>query len=386
MKAPAQRTLNLPGNFFAALEARITEMQNAGREVIRLDIGSPDLAPSPEIINSLVQSAQQPGHHGYQPHVGPQALRQAWAETYHRLHQVELDPRSEILPLLGSKEGIFNFSMAWVDPGDVVLVPDPGYMTYTRGALFAGGQPYFFPLLPEKHYLPDLQAIPGDILKRAKLLWLNYPNNPTAAVATLDFFEQAVAFARQHDLLLCHDAAYTQVTFDGFRAPSILEVPGARQVAVEFNSLSKAYNMAGWRAAALVGNAQAIQPLFRVKTNLDSGHFLPVLHASIAALRGDQSWLAERNAQYQQRRDLVVEALRRIHLPVETPLASIYVWSPVPAGWKSADFVSDMLEKTGVSLTPGTIFGERGEGFVRIGLTTDTPQLAEAMRRLATWR
>ena len=390
MQNPAQRIQTLPVNFFASLEARIAALQKSGRDVIRLDIGSPDMPPPPEVIAALAAAAARPDAHGYQPHLGPLALRQAWVEMYARLHGVSLDPESQVLPLMGSKEGIFNLLMAWVNPGDVVLVPDPGYMSYTRGTLFAGGEPYFFRLLPQNAFLPDFtelrKSIPVDVLRRARMMWLNYPNNPTGAVAQLSLFEEAVEFARRHNLLLCHDAAYVQVCFDGFQAPSLLEVPGATEVGLEFNSLSKSHNMPGWRLGAAVGNAQALHALFRLKTNLDSGHFRPVLEAAIAAMRSDQAWLQDRNQVYRARRDLVIAALNRLGLEMPAPQGAIYIWSPVPAGWTALDFAASVLEQAHVSLTPGTVFGAAGEGYVRIALTTPTPRLEEAMQRVQSWK
>jgi LL-diaminopimelate aminotransferase len=377
---------SLPSNFFADIEARVAAMLAGGQDVIRLDVGSPDLPPPPAVIATLERSARSPDHHGYQPHLGPQRLRQAWAEMYHNLYGVDLDPERQVLPLLGSKEGIFNFTQAWVGPGDVVLTPDPGYMTYARAAAFAGAEVYPLPLLPERGFLPDLEAVPQEVARRARLLWLNYPNNPTAAVADRDFMASAVAFARQHDLWLCHDAAYARVTFDGYRAPSVLEIPGAGQVAVEFNSLSKSHNMAGWRVGAALGNSEALGPLFRLKSNLDSGHFLPVMEAAVTALGTDQSWLDERNRVYQGRRDIVVPALRDLGLEAAVPQGSIYVWGAVPPGHTGLEFVKDALEGACVSLTPGAVFGEQGEGYVRLALTAGTERLEEAMRRLAEWR
>ena len=382
MKNTAQRLQLVPSQFFAALNTKIAALQDAGREIIRLDIGSPDLPPAPHIVTALAQAAASADNHGYQNHKGPAALRQAWAGMYQRVHGVELDPESEIVPLLGSKEGIFHLAQAILDPGDVALIPDPGYLTYASGAILAGGRPYSLPLLPERYYLPDLTTIPPEILRRTRLLWLNYPNNPTAATAPLEFFAAAVEFARQHGLLVCHDAAYSQVTFEGYRAPSILEVPGAKEVAVEFNSLSKSHNMAGWRVGAAVGNVQALKALYAYKTNADSGHFLPIQQAAIAAMTGDQDWLAGRNEIYRQRRDCVLSTLRALGLDPATPKASLYVWSPVPAGFTSAQFVSHLLEATGISLTPGTVFGQGGEGFVRIALSSPTEQINAAMQRI----
>ena len=382
MKPSAQRLQLVPSQFFAALNSRIAALQAAGQEIIRLDIGSPDLPPAPHILAALAQAAASPDSHGYQAHNGPFALRQAWAEMYRRVHGVELDPQSEIVPLLGSKEGIFHLAQAILDPGDLVLIPDPGYITYTSGTLLAGGTSYSLPLLRERGYLPDLAAISPKVLSHARLLWLNYPNNPTAATAPLEFFATAVEFARQHKLLICHDAAYSQVTFDGYRANSILEVPGAKQVAIEFNSLSKSYNMAGWRSGAAVGNVQALEALYRYKTNADSGHFLPVMQAAVAAMTGDQGWLAGRNEIYRQRRDCVLSALRACGLNPATPKASLYVWSPVPDGFTSVQFVSHLLEKAGVSLTPGTVFGQHGDRFVRIAFSSPTEQINAAMQRI----
>ena len=255
----------------------------------------------------------------------------------------------------------------------------------SRGTLFAGGVPYILPLKPENAFLPDLEAIPAEVLNRARMLWLNYPNNPTGAVADEDLFLRAIRMAQEHNLLVCHDAAYTQVCFDGYRAPSILEIPGARDVAVEFNSLSKSHNMPGWRLGALVGNQTAMQALFRVKSNLDSGHFRPVLEAATAAMRGDQTWMTERNQLYRQRRDLVVEALQQIGLHVYVPKAAIYVWAETPAGWTDVDFAASILEQAQVSLTPGTVFGAAGSGAVRIALTSPINRLQEAMWRIQKW-
>jgi LL-diaminopimelate aminotransferase len=379
---PAARMQDLAANFFVGLSTRIAALQAAGQDVIRLDEGSPDLPPPAHIIAALAQSAADPRSHGYQAHRGPQALREAWAEMYRARFQVELDPDREIVPLIGSKEGIFHLSMAFVNPGDVVLIPDPGYVTYTRAALFAGGQPYYLPLLPENHYLPDLEAIPPEVIARAKLLWLNYPHNPTAAVAPLAFIAQAVAFAQDHQLLLCHDAAYTQVTFDGYQAPSLMQIPAAREVAVEFNSLSKSHNMAGWRVGAAVGNARSLRSLFKLKTNLDSGQFLPIHAAVIAALTGDQTWITGRNDIYRQRRDAAIQALHAQGLQAAIPKASLYVWSPIPRGWTAEAYTLALLEKTYVSLTPGTFFGNCGEGYLRIALTAPTERIVEAMHRL----
>jgi len=371
--------------FFAGLETKIAKMKAEGRDVIRLDVGSPDLPPAEFIIDALNESARLPESHGYQSHKGPLALREAWAEMYERVYQVSLNPETEILPLLGSKEGIFHLIQAYVQPGDVVLVPDPCYITYDRGTIFAGGDIVKLPLNPESNYLPVFETLSPDILRRAKVLWINYPNNPTTAVAPIAFFEEAVAFAHRNNLLLCHDAAYTQVTFDVENAPSILEIRGAKEIAVEFNSLSKSHNMAGWRSGALVGNPEVVRELYSVKTNVDSGHFRPVIDASIEALTGDQSWIRARNEIYRQRGDVVLSFLHEMGLAADRPRATIYVWSPIPEGWNCADFVQSALEETGVSMTPGTVLGLNGEGYVRISLTVSNDRLRTAMERLKGW-
>lgn len=376
-------TTQLTPNFLATLHARTTELTGQGADVIRLDIGSPDLPPAPHIVAALSQAAQNPRIHGYQSHRGTAELREAWASLYARLHRIKISPQ-DVLPLLGSKEGVFHLSLALLDPGDVVLVPDPGYQTYTQGARFAGAEPVAVPLLPENNYLPNLSAIPFDIARRAKILWLNYPNNPTAAVASLEFFAQAVEFCRRYQILLCHDAAYTQVTFDGYRAPSVLEIAGALETAIEFNTLSKSHNMAGWRLGVALGQPEALAALLKLKTHADSGHFFPVMQAAVAALDGDQSWLDARNATYAQRRDIVLAALREMGLAPRAPQASLYVWCPLPTGCdSSSDFVLTLLEQAHVSLAPGSIFGPRGESFVRISLVQPVERIREAMARIA---
>jgi len=377
----AKRLNNLPPYVFAGLERRMAELTAAGRDIIRLDVGSPDLPPAPQIVEALYQSARDSTHHGYAGYSGIPQLRRAVADHYLRRFGVELDPDTEVLILIGSKEGIFNLAMACVDPGDVVLIPDPGYPTYTSGARLAGGEIYYLPL-DEKHgWLPDF-AIPQDYLKRAKILWLNYPNNPTAATAPLAFFEQAVAFAREHNILLAHDNPYADVCFDGYVAPSLLQVPGAKQVAVEFNSLSKSYNMGGWRVGMVVGNSDIVAALARLKTNIDSGIFRAIQDAALKALTGDQEWLSERNAVYAQRRDIILKALPAAGMYARPSLATMYIWARIPSGTTSADFCNQLLERAGISLTPGTAFGQHGEGYVRISLGQTTERIVEAMERL----
>lgn len=380
MSSPVDR---LHTNQFATLADRISQLQASGQDVIRLDVGSPDMPPAAHILTALQRSAALPDSHGYQPHQGPGALRAAWSGLYRRMYGVHLEPDRQVLPLLGSKEGIFHLSLALLSPGDVVLIPDPGYPTYLQGALFAMAEPFMLSLRPENGYLPDLDSIPPEIASRARLLWLNYPNNPTAAVATQEFFAQAVAFCSRHQILLCHDAAYSQITFDGYQAPSVLSVPGAAEIAVELNTLSKSHNMAGWRLGVALGQTKALVGLLKLKTHADSGHFLPVMQAAITALTGDQSWLQVRNAIYQARRDRLVAGLSDLGLEVIVPQASLYVWLPLPAGWGTEqDFVYELLEQVQVCLAPGTLFGPGGRGFVRLALTEPLPRLELALERI----
>ncbi|MCD6291201.1 MAG: aminotransferase class I/II-fold pyridoxal phosphate-dependent enzyme, partial [Anaerolineae bacterium] len=332
---PAQRMNALPPYVFAKLAARIRELRSQGLDVIRLDMGSPDLPPAPHIIEALERTARDPHKHGYPGFGGTPAFRQAVAEYYASRFGVDVDAGTEVVALIGSKEGIANMALAWLDPGDLALVPDPGYPTYRMGPRLVGADVYFMPLLEENGFLPDLDAIPSDVADRARLMWLNYPNNPTGAIAPMEFLEKVVAFCKQHDILLCHDAPYCDVVFDDYVAPSILQIPGAKEVALEFNSLSKSHNMAGWRIGMAVGNAVAVEALGRVKSNIDSGVFLGIQEAAIAALTGDQSWLKERNAIYQERRDIIVQTLNEVGLEAKAPQASLYVWPKVPKGYTS---------------------------------------------------
>jgi len=378
----ADRVGNLPPYVFATVGSRIKELLAQGNDIIRLDIGSPDLPPPDFVIEAMCRSVQEPTHHSYAGYYGTPALRSAIATYYEMRFGVSLDPAKEVTPLIGSKEGIANVALAFVDPGQPVLVPDPGYPTYGLGTLLAGGLPVRMPLLAENEFLPDLEAIPRDVLAQSTVLWLNYPNNPTGATASLDDFQRAVDLARRHSLLICHDAPYADVTYDDYVAPSMLQAEGAKDVVLEFNSLSKSHNMAGWRVGMAVGNAEAVGTLGLVKTNLDSGIFRPIQDAAIAALAGDQSWLAGRNAIYQERRDIVFAALERAGLSVRKPKAGLYLWPRVPEGITSAGFASRLLEATGVSVTPGTNFGQHGEGHVRISLGQATGRIHKAMERL----
>ncbi|MBC7233465.1 MAG: LL-diaminopimelate aminotransferase [Chloroflexi bacterium] len=378
----AKRIADLPPYIFAEAGQKLEQMKAKGIDVINLGIGSPDLPPPRPIIDALYESALKPDNHGYAGYYGLPALRRAIADYYAHRFGVEIDPNKEVAVLIGSKEGIFNTSLAFLDSGDVALIPDPGYPTYSVGTQMSGGVCYPLPLWEEHGFLPQLESIPADVAHAAKILWLNYPNNPTGAVADLEFLSQAVHFAQCHDLLLCYDNPYCDLTFDGYRAPSILQVPGAKEVALEFNSLSKTYNMAGWRVGMAVGNREAVEALRRVKTNVDSGIFKPIQEAAIAALTGDQSWIAERNAIYQRRRDVVMEFLPLAGMSAMLPKAALYVWARIPGGYTSQEFSLYILEKTGVWMTPGTAFGEHGEGYVRIALTVPEERLREVGERL----
>lgn len=377
-----QSNVHISGQFFARLNETIAELQLAGRDIIRLDIGSPDMPPPEAVIGTLARSAAVPSHHGYQAHNATGKLRAAWADFYNQNYSVELDPDREVLPLIGSKEGIFHILQAALEPGDTVIIPDPGYLTYGQGAKFAKAKPFTLQLRPENDYLPDFAEIPAEVARQAKMMWLNYPNNPTGATATRTNLEQAVDFAREHDLLLCHDAAYSQVTYEGYKAPSVLQVPRSIDVTIEFNSLSKSYNMAGWRSGVAVGQQEALRALYALKTNTDSGHFRPILDAAVQALKTDSAWIRERNAVYQKRRDLVVKAFTAIGVELPKPKGAIYIWFPVPSKMSAETFVGSLLEHYQVSLTPGTVFGTGGEGYVRLSYTIQEEPLSEAMQRI----
>jgi LL-diaminopimelate aminotransferase len=372
----------IPPYFYANLTRRLAELKEAGLDIIRMDAGSPDLPPAPFIIEALGASAHDPKHHGYMPYSGLPEYRAAWGEFYGRRFGVELDAQTEIVGLIGSKEGVFNLALAYVDPGDVVLVPDPGYAPYAAGARFAGGDVVYMPLLARNRYLPDFSAIPAEALRRTKIMWLNYPNNPTGAVASIDVFVEAVRLAREHGFIVAHDAPYTEITFEGYRAPSLLQVPGAKEVGIEFHSLSKTYNMGGWRVGVACGNPHIVQTLATLKSNIDSSIFRGIQDAAVAALTGDQTWIATRNEHYRRRRDLVVAALRDVGLQVDVPAAAIYVWGRLPEGVDDVDYASRLLEATGVSLTPGSIFGPSGRGYLRVSLCLPDARLNEAMERV----
>jgi LL-diaminopimelate aminotransferase len=379
----SNRLHNLPPYHFAAYARKIAQMRAAGVDVINLSIGDPDL-PTPQVVlQALTEAAKAPINQRYPEYAGMPELRAAYAAWFERRFGLALDPQREVLPLIGSKEGLAHLPLAVVNPGDLALIPDPAYPVYSTAVALAGGESYALPMDAEHGWLPDLGAIPTDVLARATTLWLNYPNNPTGAAAPLSFFAEAVSFARKHELLLVHDMAYAEVRFDGTRPPSILQAPGAKDVAVEFHSLSKAYNMAGFRIGALVGNATIVEAMTTLKSNLDTGIFRPIQIAAVRALALPESWVEERNQTYQRRRDQVVEVCRALGMAVETPQAGLYVWPRVPAGNGGESFAMALLDRAGVAVTPGTNFGPHGEEYIRISITTPDARLDEAMARMA---
>jgi LL-diaminopimelate aminotransferase len=381
---PSKRLERIPPYLFAQLERKIAAKRAEGVDVISLGIGDPD-RPTPALIVEAGQEAlADPGTHRYPTNRGRGEFRQALADYYMRRFDVALDPETEVIPAIGAKEAIFNLNLAFLDPGDVAIAADPGYPVYTAGPLLVGAEPLLAPLVPELGFTPDLEAIDPALLKRAKLLYLNYPNNPTAAVVPEGFFERVVALASEHEILVVHDNSYSEITFDGYRAPSFLATPGAKEVGVEVYSLSKGYNMTGWRAAAVVGNARALEAYWRLKTNIDSGLFEAIQLAAVAALSADADAEVESmRTLYERRRDLLCQALRKIGVEVSKPRATIYLWAPVPAGFKSsADFCEHVLERAAVVFSPGGAYGPSGEGWFRISLTTPERRLEEAVQRL----
>lgn len=382
----ASRLNLLPPYLFAELDRLKREVQQTGVDVISLGIGDPDLPTPAHIIEALKRTAENPTNHRYPDYEGLLRFRESASNWYKRRFEVALDPNREVCALIGSKEGIANFPVATVDPGDIVLIPDPGYPVYYSGCVFNGGEPYFMPLRRENAFLPDLDAIPKEVARRARLMWLNYPNNPTAATAELSFLRDAVRFCLANNIILAHDFAYSEMAFEGYRAPSLLQVEGARECAVEFHSLSKTYSMTGWRVGFVVGNDKLIGALGKVKTNVDSGVFQAVQEAAIAALEGGDEKVREYCAIYKERRDLMVEALRALGLACDVPRATFYIWAQVPHGHTSVSFTERVLKETGVVITPGSGFGKGGEGYVRFSLTVPSERLKEAVERIKALR
>ena len=378
----AQRIQDLPPYLFAEIDKKKNALKARGVDIISLGIGDPDLPTPDHIVEKLRQAAGNAANHRYPDYEGLPAFRRAASDWYQSRFKVRLDPEREVVSLIGSKEGIAHMPVAFVDPGDIVLSPDPGYPVYSIGTGFSGGTTYPMPLSRENDFLPDLKAIPEKVAREAKLMWLCYPNNPTSATASREFFRSAVAFAERHEIILCHDAAYSEIYFDAEPPPSFLEVEGAREVGIEFHSLSKTYNMTGWRIGFAVGNAELVAGLGKVKTNVDSGVFQAVQEAGIAALSGDQSCVEHSRRIYRRRRDLVLKALAQLGLRALAPKATFYVWVETPKGQSSASFATRVLEETGVVITPGNGFGPSGEGYVRLSLTVADDRLKEAVERM----
>jgi LL-diaminopimelate aminotransferase len=381
---PSKRLERIPPYAFAELERKIAAKRAAGVDVISLGIGDPDRPTPPIIVRAMQEAVTDPETHRYPSNRGRDDFRAAVRDYYARRFDVTLDPETEVIPAIGAKEAIFNLNLAFLDPGDYALAADPGYPVYTGGPWLAGGEPVLMALQPERGFVPDLGAIDEDVASRAKLMYLNYPNNPTGAVVPQGFFERVVDFARAYEILVVHDNAYSEIAFDGYRAPSFLATPGAKDVGIEVFSLSKGYNMTGWRCAVVVGNAAAIETYWRLKTNIDSGLFEAVQLAAVAALAPETDpEVASMNELYVRRRDLVCDALRAIGIDVHPPRSTIYVWAPVPSAFASSQaYCEHVLEQAAVVLSPGAIYGPAGEGWFRISLTTPDDRLLEAVQRL----
>ena len=378
----AQRIKNIPPYLFAEIDKKKEAAIEKGVDIINLGIGDPDQPTPSHIIGQLAKSAQDPKTHNYPPYEGTKEFRVAVADWYLKRFGVQLNPQKEVLSLIGSKEGIAHVFLAFIDPGDISLIPDPAYPVYKTGTLFANGEPYYMPLLEENGYLPDLDKIGEETAKRAKLIFLNYPNNPTGAIANKNYFKKVVNFAKKNRLLICHDFAYSELAYDGYKAPSLLEVDGARDVCLEFHSLSKTYNMTGWRIGFAVGSQEAISALSIIKTNVDSGIFKAIQEAGITALTGPQDHIPRLIEMYTERRDAVINGLNQLGWHIDPPKATFYVWVPTPGDMSSIEFSNLVLEKTGIIVTPGVGYGQYGEGYVRIALTVDVPRIKEAMNRL----
>ena len=385
MYKPSNRLENLPPYIFSSLGSHIRSFAAAGNDIIRLDIGSPDGMPPPNVIDALTNSARQPHTHGYSSYNGIPEFRRAVSHYYAQRFGVSLNPDTQVLPLLGSKEGLVNLCLAYLNEGDTVLVPDIAYPAYSRGAMLAGAVVQWLPLIDENQFLPDVKAIPLDVAKRAKLMWINYPNNPTGAVADKDFYQSVVDYCREHQILLASDNPYFDLTFDGFRAGSVLEAEGANECCIEFMSFSKTYNMGGWRLGAAVGNSEVLKLLLQMKSNLDTGHFVAIYQAGIAALEyTSEAWAVERNQNYERRRDMIMDTLPHIGLSAQKPYASMYVWAKANDG-NGQGYAQSALENTFVSVTPGYAFGPGGEQYVRFSLGITDDRLDVALRRLKEW-
>ena len=385
MPVVSQRLQNLPPYVFAVIGQKVREMELAGIDLIRMDIGSPDLPPAQFTLDALNRSAANPDNHGYSGYSGIPRFREAIARYYKKRFDVDLNPEKEVLPLIGSKEGIINLTLAYIDRGDMALIPDVSYPAYSMGTILAGGENCFVSMPEDKGFLVDVNAIPAAMADKAKILWINYPNNPTGAVADLAYYEEVVAFCKKHDILLASDNPYCDISFDGYKAPSALQVKGAKENTVEFMSLSKSHNMAGWRLGAAVGSAVALKNLLGIKSNVDSGHFIPIYDAGITAIDNTtDEWMAERNMIYQRRRDVVMNELSAIGLRAEMPKGSLYIWAKV-LDMSPIQYVEGARDNAHVSIAPGAAYGPGGEQFVRISLTISEERLAEGIQRLKKW-
>ncbi|HHE41935.1 MAG TPA: aminotransferase class I/II-fold pyridoxal phosphate-dependent enzyme [Dehalococcoidia bacterium] len=382
----AKRLDRLPPYLFVDINRRIADLRAQGVDIVTFAIGDPDMPTPLHIIERICKEAHVPANHRYPETDGLPELHEAIADWYWSRFGVELDPETEVLPLIGSKEGIGHIALCFVEPGSIVLVPDPGYPVYSMSTMIAGGNAYYMPLTAANDFIPDLDAIPPHVASRATMMWLNYPNNPTGAGASLEFFERVVAFAAKYDIVVCHDAPYTEVYFDGRKPPSFMQAKGARDVGVEFHSLSKTYHMTGWRIGMVVGNKDVIRALFTVKSNLDSGIPQAIQLAAVEALRGPQDIVAEHNAVLQRRRDMLVEVLNRIGLKARVPDGTFYVWARVPDDYSCVSLTRELLDKVHVAVTPGIGYGAQGENFVRFSITLPDDRLEEGVRRLASWR
>ncbi|MBD2361996.1 pyridoxal phosphate-dependent aminotransferase [Anabaena minutissima FACHB-250] len=380
---PAKRLEKIPPYLFAEINRKREELVAQGVDIINMAVGDPDKPTPAHILQAMHAAIDDASNHNYPPYQGTQAFREAAVEWMERRFGVKgLNPNTEVISSIGSKEAIHNTFLAFVEAGDYVLIPDPGYPVYRTATIFAGGEPFTMPLKADNKFLPDLNIIPEEVARKAKLLWINYPNNPTGALATLEFFEELVAFCRQYDILLCHDHAYSEMAYDGYQPPSVLQVPGAKDVAIEFHSLSKSYNMTGWRIGFVVGHADGIQALSQVKTNVDSGVFKAIQQAAIAAYKTDQAELQNLMLVYQKRRDIVVKGLQSLGWPIEPPKATLYVWVSVPPGYSSTEFANLLLDKCAILVPPGNGYGASGEGYIRIALTIPDERLQAAIQRM----
>ena len=381
----SRRVEDLPPYLFVQISKKIAAKKAKGEEVISFGIGDPDIPTPGPIIDELCRAARDPANHRYPESEGLPEFRQAVAAWYQKRFGVVLDPEKEVVSLIGAKEGIAHVALCLIDPDDVALVPDPGYPVYSIGTRLCGGTPFYLPLTVENQFLPDLESLPPEVLKKAKVLWLNYPNNPTGAVCSLDYFDRAVAFARKNNIAVCHDGPYTEVAFDGYKPVSFMQARGAMDIGIEFHSLSKSFNMTGWRIGMAVGNARLIDALRRMKSNLDSGIPQAIQQMAVYALNGPQDFIQQHNVIYQRRRDQILRTLQKIGIQAQKPKASLYIWAKCPQGYSSSEFAEDLLEQVGVVVTPGRGYGPNGEGYFRVSLTIDDKSLEKGLARLSNW-